>query len=52
MKTIKMEARYWNIGFLHTELPVTADTVLKISKAFGLLPAQKVVNAHNYAFPG
>ena len=39
MKTIKMEARYWEIGLLHTKLPMNADIVLEISKAFDLLPA-------------
>jgi len=39
MKTIKMEARYWKIGLLHTELIMNTDIVLKISKAFDLLAA-------------
>ena len=43
MKTVNMEAIYWNIGLLDAELPVTADTVLEISKAFDLLPAKKLL---------
>ena len=42
MKTVKMEAIYWDVGLLYTELPVTADTVLEISKAFDLLPAKRL----------
>ena len=44
MKTVKMEARYWNIGLLYAELPVTADTVLEMFKAFDLLPTKKLLS--------
>ena len=44
MKTVKMEAIYWEIGLLYTELPVTADTVLEISKAFDLLPTKTLLS--------
>ncbi len=43
MKTVNMEAIYWNIGLLYTELPVTADNVLEISEAFDLQPTKKLL---------
>ena len=44
MNAVKMEARYWHIGLLHTELPMTADTVLETSKAFDLVPTKKLLS--------
>ena len=44
MKTVKMEARYLNIGLFYKEIPVTADTALEIFKAFELLPTKKLLS--------
>ena len=44
MKTVKMEAIYWDVGLLYKELSMTADTVLELSKAFDLLPTKTLLS--------